>query len=104
MNFDLHEFLAIQAPLSLLITYAVWLFVIVKFGPPGRRLTSTEVRKHRGGTAGRVRKLLRAIVKIALHLTLIGLVIDAVFILRDQRERRSVSDILAGTMVAPRRH
>jgi hypothetical protein len=104
VNFDLHEFLAIQAPLSLLITYAVWLFVIVKFGPPGRRLTRTEVRKHRGGTAGRVRKLLRAIVKIALHLTLIGLVIDAVFILRDQRERRSVSDILAGTMVAPRGH
>ncbi len=103
VNFDLHELLAIQAPVSLLITYALWLFLIVKFGPPGRRLTSTEIRKHRGGSAGRLRKLLRAVVKIALHLTLIGLVIDAVFILRDQRERRSIPDIFAGTMVTPRR-
>ena len=46
---------------------------------------------------------MRAVIKITLHLTLIGLVIDAVFILRDQRERRSIPDILAGTMVAPRR-
>lgn len=103
VNFDLHELLTLQAPVSLVITYGLWLLILYKFGPPGRRLTGTEVRKHRGGTAGDVRKLLRSIVKIVLHLTLIGLVIDAVFILRDRRERRSVSDILAGTVVAPRR-
>ena len=103
VNFDVYDFLAIQMPLAVVITYAVWLLVIIKFGPPGRVLTRTEVRRHRGGSAGPPRKLVRALVKIALHLTLIGLVVDAVFILRDQRERRSVSDILAGTMVTPRR-
>lgn len=103
VNFDVLELMAIQAPISLLITYAVWILVIVKFGPPGRRLTNTEVRTHRGGSAGNIRKFIRAMVKIVLHLSLIGLVVDAVFILRDQRERRSVCDILAGTVITPRR-
>ena len=103
VNFDVYEFFAIQMPLAVVITYVVWLLIIVKLGPPGRLLTNTEIRKHRGGGAGPPRKLVRALIKIALHLTLIGLIVDAVFILRDQRERRSVSDILAGTMVTPRR-
>ena len=103
VSFDLHELLVIQAPLSLLITYALWLFVIVKFGPPGRRLTFTEVRRRRGGAAGPPRKLLRAVVKILLHLSLVGFIIDAVFILRDTAERRSIPDILAGTVISPRR-
>ena len=103
VNFDVYNFFAIQMPLAVVITYAIWLLIIIKLGPPGRLLTNTEIRKHRGGGAGPPRKLVRALIKIALHLTLIGLVVDAVFILRDQRERRSVSDILAGTMVTPRR-
>lgn len=103
VNFDVYDFFAIQMPLAVVITYALWLLLIIKFGPPGRVLTRTEVRRHRGGSAGPPRKLVRALIKIALHLTLIGLVVDAVFILRDQQERRSVSDILAGTMVTPRR-
>lgn len=103
VNFDVYDFLAIQMPLAVVITYAIWLLVIIKIGPPGRVLTRTEVRRHRGGSAGQPRKLVRAVVKIGLHLTLIGLVVDAVFILRDQRERRSVSDVLAGTVIARRR-
>ena len=103
VSFDLHELLVIQAPLSLLITYAFWLFIIIKFGPPGRRLTFTEVRCHRGGAAGRPRKMIRAVVKILLHLSLVGFVIDAIFILRDTAERRSIPDILAGTVISPRR-
>lgn len=103
VNFDVYDFFAIQMPLAVVITYAVWLLVIIKFGPPGRVLTRTEVRRHRGGSAGQPRKLVRAVTKIGLHLTLIGLIIDAIFILRDQRERRSIPDILAGTMVTPRR-
>ncbi len=103
VSFDLHNLLAIQVPLSLLLTYALWLFVIVKFGPPGRRLTFTEVRCHRGAAAGPPRKLIRAVVKILLHLSLIGFVIDAVFILRDTAERRSIPDLLAGTVIKPRR-
>ena len=103
VNFDVYDFLAIQMPLAVVITYAIWLLVIVKIGPPGRVMTRTEVRRHRGGSAGQPRKLVRALIKIGLHLTLIGLVVDAVFILRDQRERRSVSDMLAGTMIASRR-
>ena len=103
VNFDVYDFLAIQMPLAVVITYAIWLLVIIKIGPPGRVMTRTEVRRHRGGSAGQPRKLVRAVVKIGLHLTLIGLIVDAVFILRDQRERRSVSDILAGTVIASRR-
>ena len=103
VNFDVYDFFAIQMPMAVVITYAIWLLVIIKIGPPGRVLTRTEVRRHRGGSAGRPRTLIRAVVKIGLHLTLIGLIVDAVFILRDQRERRSIPDILAGTMVTPRR-
>ena len=103
VSFDLHELLVIQAPLSLLLTYAFWLFIIVKFGPPGRRLTFTEVRCRRGGAAGAPRKLIRATLKILLHLSLVGFIIDAVFILRDTTERRSIPDILAGTVIASRR-
>ena len=103
VNFDVYDFFAIQMPLAVVITYAIWLLVIIKIGPPGRVLTRTEVRTYRGGSAGQPRKLIRAVIKIGLHLTLVGLVIDAVFILRDQRERRSIPDILAGTVVSPRR-
>ena len=103
VSFDVYAFFAIQVPLALVITYALWLLLIIKFWQPGRVLTGTEVRTYRGGSAGKLRKLVRAVIKISLHLTLIGLVIDAVFILRDQRERRSIPDLLAGTMVAPRR-
>ena len=103
VSFDLHELLVVQAPLSLLISYVLWLFAIIKFGPPGRRLTFTEVRCRRGGAAGWPRKLLRAVVKILLHLSLVGFVVDAVFILRDRSERRSIPDILAGTVISPRR-
>lgn len=103
VSFDVYDFFAIQMPLAVVITYAVWLFIIIKFGPPGRRLTNTEVRAYRGGSAGQIRKTARAIVKILLHVSLIGLVVDAVFILRDRRERRSVCDILAGTVIASRR-
>ena len=103
VSFDMYDLLAIQAPLSLLITYGLWLFVILKFGPPGRRLTFTEVRCRRGGSAGSYRKAFRSVVKILLHISLVGLIIDALFIIRDRRERRSISDILAGTVIAPRR-
>ncbi len=103
VNVDLQSLLTVQAPLALVVTYALWMLIIIKFGQPGRRLTATEVRQHRGGSAGRLRMLVRTIIKIPLHLSLIGLIIDAVFILRDQRERRSIPDILAGTVIAQRR-
>ncbi len=103
VSIDLHELLVVQAPLSLLITYAAWLFIILRFGPPGRRLTFTEVRCRRGGAAGPPRKAFRSVVKVLLHISLVGLIIDALFIMRDRRERRSIPDILAGTVIVPRR-
>ena len=103
VNFDVYDLLTIQVPLALVITYVLWIFVIIRIGQPGRRLTRTEIRRYRGGGAGLPRKLVRAVVKIALHLTLIGLVVDAVFILRDQRERRSIPDLMAGTIISTRR-
>ena len=103
ISFDVYDFLAIEVPLSLLITYVLWFAVIVKFGPPGRRLTGTDVRRRRGGEASLRMKSTRAVAKFLLHHTLIGLVIDALFILRDRAERRSVSDRIAGTVVARHR-
>ena len=103
ISFDVYDFFAIEVPLSLLITYVLWFAVIVKFGPPGRRLTGTDVRRRRGGEASLRMKSTRAVAKFLLHHTLIGLVIDALFILRDRAERRSVSDRIAGTVVARHR-
>ena len=48
IDFDVYDFLAIQVPLAMLITYVLWFGVIIKFGPPGRRLTGTDVRRRRG--------------------------------------------------------
>lgn len=103
ISFDVYDFFAIQMPLSLLITYVLWFAVIVKFGPPGRRLTGTDVRRRRGGEASLRMKSTRAVAKFLLHHTLIGFVIDALFILRDRAERRSVSDRIAGTVIGRRR-
>ncbi len=103
IDFDVYDFLAIQVPLALLITYVLWFGVIIKFGPPGRRLTGTDVRRRRGGNASWWMKMIRAGVKFLLHLTLVGFFIDAIFILRDRNERRSIPDRVAGTVIARRR-
>ena len=103
IEFDVYGFLAIQVPLALLITCVGWFGIIIKFGPPGPRLTGTDVRRRRGGNASWWMKMIRAGVKFLLHLTLIGFFVDAIFILRDRRERRSVPDRVAGTVVVRRR-
>ncbi len=103
VDFDVSNLLTVQIPLSLLITYVLWFGVMIKYGPPGRRLTGTDVRRRRGGTASWWMKLIRAAVKFLLHLTLIGFFIDAIFILQDRNERRSIPDRVAGTVIARRR-
>ena len=103
VDFDLYDFLAIHVPLGLLITYVLWFGVVIKFGPPGRRLTGTDVKRRRGGNANWWMKMVRAAVKFLLHLTLIGFFVDAAFILKDRNERRSIPDRVAGTVIARRR-
>ena len=103
IDFDVYDFLAIQVPLALLITYVLWFGVIIKFGPPGRRLTGTDVKRRRGGNASWWMKSIRAAVKFLLHLTLIGFFVDAIFILRDRKERRSIPDRVAGTVIGRHR-
>ena len=103
IDFDVYDFLAIQVPLGLLITYVLWFGVIIKFGPPGRRLTGTDVKRRRGGNASWWMKSIRAGVKFLLHLTLVGFFIDAIVILKDRNERRSIPDRVAGTVIARRR-
>ena len=103
VDFDVYDFLTIDMSLGLLITYVLWFGVIIKFGPPGRRLTGTDVKRRRGGNASWWMKLIRAGVKFLLHLTLVGFFIDAIFILRDRNERRSIPDRVAGTVIARRR-
>ena len=50
LSFDVYEFFVIQAPLALVIAYALWLLFIIKFGQPGRILTG-----HRGADiSGRI--------------------------------------------------
>lgn len=103
VGFDVYDFLTIHVPLGALITYVLWFGVIIKFGPPGRRLTGTDVKRRRGGNASWWMKMIRAAVKFLLHLTLIGFFVDAVFILKDRNERRSIPDRVAGTVIARRR-
>ena len=103
ISFDVYHFFAIQVPLTLLITYLLWFGVVIAFGPPGRRLTGTDVRRRRGGDAGWRRKSTRAVAKFLLHHTLIGFVVDALVILQDRLERRSIPDRIAGTVIARRR-
>ena len=102
IRFDLYDLIAIQVPLTLLITYAIWFGVVITFGPPGRRLTGTDVRRRQGGAPSLPMKLTRSIVKLLLHITVIGFIVDAVFICVDRAERRSIPDRMAGTVVARR--
>ena len=37
VNFDVYDFFAIQMPLAVVITYAIWLLIIIKIGPAGPR-------------------------------------------------------------------
>ena len=103
ISLDLYGFLTVQMPLTLVITYAVWLPLLMRFGPPGRRLTGTDLYHRRGGNANPLRKGLRALVKLLLHLTIIGFFVDALVICLDYMERRSIPDRIAGTVVARRR-
>ena len=103
IDFDVYDFFAIHVPLTLLITYILWFAVIITLGPPGRRLTGTDVRRRRGGDANLRMKATRATAKFLLHHTLIGFIIDSLFILRDRNERRSIPDRIAGTVIARRR-
>ena len=103
VSLDLYGFLTVQVPLTLAITYALWLLLVMRFGPPGRRLTGTDVYRRRGGNAHPLRKAARALVKVLLHLTIIGFIIDAAIISLDYGERRSIPDRIAGTVVARRR-
>ena len=103
VDFDVRDFLTIHVPLGVLITYVLWFGVIIKFGPPGRRLTGTDVRRRRGGNASWWMKMIRATVKFLLHLTLIGFFVDAFFIMKDRNERRSIPDRVAGTVIARHR-
>ena len=103
VSLDLYGFLTVQMPLTLAITYAVWLPLLMRFGPPGRRLTGTDLYHRRGGNANPLRKALRALVKLLLHLTIIGFFVDALVICLDYGERRSIPDRIAGTVVARRR-
>ena len=103
IDFNVYDFFAIHVPLTLLITYVLWFGVLVSFGPPGRRLTGTDVRRRRGGAANWQMKATRATVKFLLHHTIIGFIIDSLFILRDRTERRSIPDRIAGTVIARRR-
>ena len=103
VNFDVYRFFAIQMPLTLLVTYLLWFGVMAKFGPPGRRLTGTHVKRRQGGDAGWRRKGARAVAKFLLHHTVVGFVIDALFILWDRAERRSIPDRIAGTIIARHR-
>ena len=99
VDLDLYDFVAIQAPLTLLVTYILWFLIIVKFGPPGRRLTGTDVHRLRGWSASLPAKLIRALIKFLLHLTLIGFVVDAIVICYDRTGRRSIPDRVAGTVI-----
>ena len=103
ISLEVYGFLTVQVPLTLAITYAVWLPLIMRFGPPGRRLTGTDLYHRRGGNANPLRKGLRALVKLLLHLTIIGFFVDALVICLDYGERRSIPDRIAGTVVARRR-
>ena len=87
--------------LTLIIGYIIWWLIVLGRGQtPGKQLVGIRVVKRDGVPAGWGTTFVREIVKAVAHgFGAVGFLADAVLLLIDETEHRSLSDRVANTVV-----
>ena len=86
--------------LTLIIGYIIWWLIVLGRGQtPGKQLLGIYAIKRDGDRAGWGTMFVREVVKIVAHSFVIGFFADAVLLLMDEEEHRSLSDRVAGTII-----
>ncbi len=86
--------------LTLIIGYIIWWLIVLGRGQtPGKQLLGIRVVRRDGNPAGWGSTFVREIIKVIAHSTTIGFFADAILLLMDDDERRSLSDRAVNTVV-----
>ena len=86
--------------LTLVIGYIIWWLIVLGRGQtPGKQLLGVRAVKRNGDHAGWGSTFVREIVKAVAHSFVIGFFADAILLLLDDEEHRSLSDRVANTVV-----
>ncbi len=86
--------------LTLIIGYIIWWLIVLGRGQtPGKQLLGIYAIKRDGGRAGWGTTFVREVVKAVAHSFVIGFFADAILLLLDDEDHRSLSDRVAGTVV-----
>ena len=86
--------------LTLIIGYVIWWLIVLGRGQtPGKQLLGIRAVMRHGGNAGWGTTFIREIVKAIAHSFVIGFFADAILLLMDDEEHRSLSDRVAGTVI-----
>ena len=86
--------------LTLIIGYIIWWLIVLGRGQtPGKQLLGIYAIKRDGDRAGWGTMFVREVVKLVAHSFVIGFFADAVLLLMDEQDHRSLSDRVAGTII-----
>ena len=86
--------------LTLIIGYIIWWLIVLGRGQtPGKQLLGLRAERRDGSGVGWGTMFVREIVKAVAHAFVIGFLADAVLMLSDDAERRSLSDRVADTVI-----
>ena len=86
--------------LTLIIGYIIWWLIVLARGQtPGKQLLGIRAIKRDGAPSGWGNTFVREIVKAVAHSFVIGYFADAILLLMDDDEHRSMSDRVANTVV-----
>lgn len=97
-------FASILEPLLFILTLGIgyiiwWLIVLGRGQTPGKQVLGIRAVRRDGDPAGWGVTFIREIVKRVAHGFVIGFLADAVLLLIDDREHRSLSDRVANTVI-----
>ena len=86
--------------LTLVIGYIIWWLIVLARGQtPGKQLLGIYAITRSGDRAGWGTMFVRQIVKAVAHSFVIGFFADAILLLLDDQDHRSLSDRVAGTII-----
>ena len=86
--------------LTLVIGYIIWWLIVLGRGQtPGKQLLGIYAIKRDGDRAGWGTMFVREVVKLVAHSFVIGFFADAILLLLDDQDHRSLSDRVAGTII-----
>ena len=86
--------------LTLIIGYIIWWLIVLGRGQtPGKQLVGICAARRNNADVGWGTMFVREIVKAVAHAFVIGFLADAILMLLDDAERRSLSDRVADTVI-----